>query len=301
MYNHQLDAFIRVAELNSFAKAAGELYISTPAIIQQINLLESRCGFLLFARSNRGVKLTPAGKSLYDDAKALVQLSGDMLAKAERLAQNSHGAIRVAMSLLYKCRLLPQLVDELCQTHPDLNIELVSLPEPIQRDRLFAGLGVQYDLFEGTYGTNAWQNRCQFLQLTRAPICCAIPKHHHLAAQSKITMQDLSGETVVMLAEGISYEMDDLRKEIERVSPTVHIVDSSFYRLDTFALCELHSYLLISQAQHQDIHSNLVTVPLETYLTMPYGLMYANEPSDGVLQLIEMVRELSKQKTFSFI
>lgn len=38
MYNHQLDAFIKVADMGSFGKAAEALYISSPALIQQINL-----------------------------------------------------------------------------------------------------------------------------------------------------------------------------------------------------------------------------------------------------------------------
>lgn len=38
MYNHQLDAFIRAAELGSFGQAAENMYISTPAVTQQINL-----------------------------------------------------------------------------------------------------------------------------------------------------------------------------------------------------------------------------------------------------------------------
>ena len=75
MYNPQLDAFIKVADSGSFSKAAEAMYISAPAIIQQINLLEASCGFKLFARSNHGVKLTPAGRSLYEDAKTIIRLS----------------------------------------------------------------------------------------------------------------------------------------------------------------------------------------------------------------------------------
>lgn len=55
MYNHQLDTFVKVAELGSFGKAAEALYISVPAAIQQINLLEDRCGFKVFVRSHHGV------------------------------------------------------------------------------------------------------------------------------------------------------------------------------------------------------------------------------------------------------
>ena len=75
MYNHQLDAFVKTAELGSFTKAAEAMYISSPALLQQVNLLERRCGFKLFLRSNHGVKLTAAGKSLYEDAKTIIRLS----------------------------------------------------------------------------------------------------------------------------------------------------------------------------------------------------------------------------------
>ena len=55
MYNHQLDTFIKTADLGSFGKAGEALYISSTAVIQQINLLENLCGFKLFVRSNHGV------------------------------------------------------------------------------------------------------------------------------------------------------------------------------------------------------------------------------------------------------
>lgn len=89
MYNHQLDAFLKVADMGSFGKAAEAMFISSPAIIQQINLLEGRCGFKLFIRSNHGVKLTPAGKSLYEDAKTLIHLSEDALIRRDLLAESS--------------------------------------------------------------------------------------------------------------------------------------------------------------------------------------------------------------------
>lgn len=81
MYNHQLDAFIKAAETGSFSKAANAMFISTPAFVQQIKLLEDRCGVKLFSRSNHGVRLTPAGQSLYEDAKTIVRLSDEALEK----------------------------------------------------------------------------------------------------------------------------------------------------------------------------------------------------------------------------
>lgn len=52
MYNHQLDTFIVVADSGSFNKAAEALFISPPAVIKQINLLEDSLGVRLFTRTS---------------------------------------------------------------------------------------------------------------------------------------------------------------------------------------------------------------------------------------------------------
>ena len=67
MYNHQLETFIRVADAGSFNKAAEESYITPTAIIKQINLLEDSLGVKLFERTRRGLTLTKAGRSMYQD------------------------------------------------------------------------------------------------------------------------------------------------------------------------------------------------------------------------------------------
>ena len=285
MYNSQLDAFIKVADAGSFNKAAESLYISPPAIIQQINLLEASCGFKLFTRSNHGVKLTLAGRSLYEDAKAIIHLSNEALNKARKLADSSQTTVRIGTSLLYKCRLLPDL-----WTHyPDLKIEIVSMTEYQNRGEVFSALGMQYDIFEGVYASKGWNGLCQFLQLDTTPICCALSKKHRLSNTKKLTMQDLNVEYLVMPIKGVSNELDAFRNEILEKYPTIQIVDSSFYDVDTFTLCEVNNYILITQPVYADIHNNLLTIPLETNYTLPYGLMYANEPSEATKKFIQSI------------
>ena len=145
MYNHQLDTFIRTAELGSFGKASEALYISSTAVIQQINLLENLCGFRLFVRTNHGVKLTPAGKSLYEDAKTLIRFSEDALQKARLLAESSESTLRIGTSLLYKCRMLPDLWPKVNEIQPDLKIEIRPVKEYEDRTTVFSRLGL--DLF----------------------------------------------------------------------------------------------------------------------------------------------------------
>ena len=291
MYNPQLDAFVKVADLGSFSKAAESMYISPPAIIQQINLLEASCGFKLFLRSNHGVKLTPAGQSLYEDAKTIIRLSQEALTKARRMAEASETTVRIGTSLLYKCRLLPDLWTQASIRHPELRIEILPMTEYQNRGEVFSALGVQYDLFEGIYGSAGWDGLCQFLELERTPICCAVARNHRLAGMKKLTMQDLNGECLVMPIEGVSKEVDAFRKDVQEHYPTVQIVDSSYYGVDTFTLCEVNDYILITQPVYADIHSNLVTIPLETNYTLPYGLMYAKEPTVATKKFINAIRK----------
>ena len=100
------------------------------------------------------------------------------------------------------------------------------------------------------------------------------------------------GEQIVMPVSGISMELDALRRDIAENLPTAHIMDSPYYGMDTFATCELNRYVLITELRYTDIHPNLVTLPLESSYTLPYGLMYANEPSEAVKKMIQTIQTL---------
>lgn len=82
IYNPQLETFIQVADAGSFNRAAEKMYISATAVIKQINSLESNLGLQLFDRTHRGLVLTKAGKSMYQDAKYIVQYSKESVERA---------------------------------------------------------------------------------------------------------------------------------------------------------------------------------------------------------------------------
>lgn len=98
MYNPQLDTFICVVEAGSFSKAAEELYISAPAVIKQINSLENSLNLQLFERTHRGLIITEAGKSLYQDAKYLIQYSKESVIRAQEAMNHNEEIIRVGIS-----------------------------------------------------------------------------------------------------------------------------------------------------------------------------------------------------------
>ncbi len=78
----QLEAFVQVAELGSFSKAALVLGIAQPALSRQVRALEVDLHETLLLRNGRGVALTEAGRRLYNHAtgilQAVVQARNDM-------------------------------------------------------------------------------------------------------------------------------------------------------------------------------------------------------------------------------
>ena len=74
------------------------------------------------------------------------------------------------------------------------------------------------------------------------------------------------------------------------------IIDSNYYGVDTFALCEMNSYILITQPVYEDIHPNLITIPLKTDASMPYGLIYAKEPTSATEKFIQAVKSIASKR-----
>lgn len=98
MYNPQLETFLCVAEAGSFNKAAERLYISPPAVIKQINLLEENLGVQLFERTHRGLVLTKAGQSLVQDARYIIQYCKDSVTRAKNAMEETQSVIRIGAS-----------------------------------------------------------------------------------------------------------------------------------------------------------------------------------------------------------
>jgi len=79
--------FVTVAELLNFTKAAIRLRVAQPALSRQIRDLEDELGVQLLERGPRAVRLTGAGATFLDEAKAVLQRS-DEAVKAVRAVAN---------------------------------------------------------------------------------------------------------------------------------------------------------------------------------------------------------------------
>ncbi len=114
--------FLAVAECKSISKAAGQLYISQPAVSITIKKLEDNLNTTLFIRKSKGVELTENGRKLYDNAKKAFNILLDTEDRL-RFHQNT-GYLRIAASnVLCKHFLMPYL-KEFTSLYPDTDISI---------------------------------------------------------------------------------------------------------------------------------------------------------------------------------
>lgn len=90
--------FVAVARTRHFTRAAKELGISQPPLSQQIQRLEREVGTPLLRRLTRGVELTEAGESFYEDACQILALSDAALEKAKGIARGMNGSLSLGIT-----------------------------------------------------------------------------------------------------------------------------------------------------------------------------------------------------------
>ena len=294
MYNHQLDTFIQVADVGSFSKAAEAMFISSTAVMKQINLLESSLEVQLFNRTPRGLTLTNAGKSYYQDAKYMIQYAKDARIRARNAMQDNESVIRIGTSLMTPSQFLLDLWPQVHEIHPELKFQMVNFDNTPENAREILGnLGRNIDLVAGIFDETMLNLRaCDALELMRVPICCAVSIYHPLAQKKTLTVEDLYGQRLMLMKRNWSKYVDQLRDELWEQHPEIQIIDFSFYNLEVFNQCEHENALLMAVPQWEGVHPLLKILPVEWNHSIPFGLLHSPTPSPTVKKLIRTVAQV---------
>lgn len=294
MYNPQLDTFICVAEAGSFNRAAERLYISPPAVIKQINLLEGKLGLVLFERTHRGLNLTEAGRSLYQDAKYIVQYCRDSVTRAKNAAREAENVIRIGTSPMTPAQVLMELWPRVEEVSPGLKFQLVPFENTPENAREILGnLGRNLDVVPGIFDETMLSLRqCAGLELSRERICCAVSVHHRLAGREMLSVTDLYGEDFMLMRRGWSRYVDLLRDDLLQNHPRVNIIDFDFYDLTAFNRCENSNCVLMAIENWRYVHPLLKILPVDWNWTIPFGLLHSPEPSETVRRFLDAVNRV---------
>lgn len=137
-----VEAFLRVADRQSFRQAADDLGVSPSAVSQAVRALEGRIGVALFTRTTRSVGLTEAGARFLAHAQAGFDALLAASDAARGLGQRPSGLLRLAVPRAVVPVILEPILASFCEAFPDVTLELAASEEltDLARDGFDAGI-----------------------------------------------------------------------------------------------------------------------------------------------------------------
>jgi len=202
----QVRALLAVADFGNFSEAALELQLSQPAISHAIATLEAELGVPLFSRGRHGAVLTPAGERIvYHARQALRHL--DLMQWEANLQRGLHGGkVRVASFRSVATHLLPMVIAQFRNLHPDVSVSIIERPDYLDIEQCLregrADIGITYlptgeefeawELLRDDYlvllppattlrhSSISWEDLAQFPLVQLPCLPCARMLHEHL-------------------------------------------------------------------------------------------------------------------------
>ncbi len=116
--------FITVAKHKSITRAAGEIYLTQPAITKQLKVLEEQYDIKLFERNKKIRILTEDGKQLLDYAYRIVNLFNESIASFNEKNGQVRGTLKIGVNLTLGIYVLPRLIRLFFHMYPELKIEM---------------------------------------------------------------------------------------------------------------------------------------------------------------------------------
>ena len=293
MLNPNLKTFLCVADCGSFNRAAEKLFLSPPSVMKQINALEKHLELKLLERTSQGIRLTAAGQILYRRTRLLEEEAAKALSEARRESERAETTFCIGSSLLNPCKPFMDLWYRVNQRFPGYKLHIVPFEDDHQGILSeISALGKKFDFLVGVCNSRQWLDRCNFYQLGTYQHCCAVARDHPLARKARLTMEDLYGQTLMMVKKGDSNVVDRIREEVSR-HPQIKIEDTPrFYDMEVFNRCARTGNVMVTLECWRDVHPALVTLPVAWDHPIPYGLLYAKEPPADILEFLEAVGQL---------
>jgi LysR family transcriptional regulator, carnitine catabolism transcriptional activator len=190
----ELEAFLGVARLGNFTRAARSLNMSQPALTVRIRHLEDALGVRLLDRTTRSVALTQVGREFLPVVERVLGEIDAVAVNARELAGKRRGLVTVAALPSIASTLLPATVAAFKTRHPGITVRL--------RDAVaqrVIGLVKSGEADFGIGSPTARDPELRVSHLMDDPVCVALPPGHPLARRDRIRLEDLLKSPLILM------------------------------------------------------------------------------------------------------
>lgn len=219
----QIKYFVTVAKCLSFTKAAEQLFISQPALSRHIRNMEEELNIQLFVRTTNGIRLTPAGSSLYIGMSDMYRNYIELVKKAEKIQKGLDGSLKIGiLDQTNVADFMPLIYRYFSEHHPNVDLWFQGGSFDFLVSELYAG---RLDMIFTLQFEIKRKESIIYQYVSRSRDHIVMSKYHPLAEKECVTLDDVRHETFVMISEEDNPESAPLIFEICRQHgfvPQVH-------------------------------------------------------------------------------
>jgi LysR family carnitine catabolism transcriptional activator len=193
----QLDAFVRVARLGGFSRAAEQMHLSQAGLSILVRKLEQRLALKLLERTTRSVSLTTAGRAVLPIAERMLQDAHALLYNSKQLMDRQSQRVLLALPPLLAATVLPGVLVQFQQDHPGVVVGFRECVREEQVSRIFSR-DVDFAL-----GFSVQESaELESTTIARDQVCIAVPADHPLAQKSRVRWSELLAYRIIVNAPG---------------------------------------------------------------------------------------------------
>jgi len=248
-FDFRLQVFHAVARRLNFTKAAGELFITQPAVTRHIHELEQHFKVSLFDRNGSRIRLTDAGRTLLQHTEELFAVYRNLEFDMGSLTHQHSGRLQLGGSMTAAPYIIPPILAAFHQRYQDVRVSLIT-GNTQQIEQALENKEIDLGIVEG----HSRNSSIRYTEFVKDEIVLVSNSAHPLAKRLSIRPDELtqiplllrepgSGtlEVVAHALKGIGVKLSQLKKEMQLNS--TEIIKSYLLHAPCMAFLSVHAVL----------------------------------------------------------
>ncbi|BAM00784.1 MULTISPECIES: transcriptional regulator CynR [Caldilinea] len=193
----QLRYLLAVTEAENFTRAAEKMFVSQPALSQQIQQLEELLGATLLDRQGRSVRLTAEGEVVVRAARRIFAQLEQMETELQELSGLRRGALALGVVQTVNAYLMPTVVADFACRYPGIHLRVEECPQEQIEEGLACG---RYQVGIGFQPTS---REVEMEPLFTEALALIAPRHHPLTIHRTIPLSEAARWPMALLTESL--------------------------------------------------------------------------------------------------
>ncbi|WP_078411236.1 LysR family transcriptional regulator [Priestia abyssalis] len=285
--------FMEVADQKNFTKASSAIHLSQPALSKAVKRLEEELDAELFDRSGRELKLTDAGKIVYNQGVKVFSTLQDLTALLDDLMNLPTGEIKIGIPPLIGTLLFPLIAKEFHEQYPNITLELVEhgakhITAAVEDGKVDLGIIV----------LPADHQKFSVYPFITEEFVLYVNMNHPLANRDSVSLHELHDEKFILFSNSFALH-DRIIQECRNAGfdPAISYKSSQWDLIIELVSAELGITILPKSIYNKLNHANIKAIPfVDTIPMWELGIITKKDGyvSFAVKKLLEFLISIDK-------